>query len=224
MYSSFQEMIEEQGISKNSNEYYFLLARENKRNRKKRSIKEKIKVKLSNKKTQKIIIVQEKSDKSSKGDYNSWEAKNFHTPEEAIPGVKLFHEELENLSHQGKNRCGYLREPHWLDEKYTGLCALTEYFDLCKYPRVIDRTGKNDCPLENQFHKEACAKYQAQLKKEARKKENKYPKKEYFADSNQETLEETRILREIKKVDSSQIDYFHTSKKKKGNKGFYFQK
>lgn len=187
MYNSFQEMIEGENISKDSDMYYFLLAKENKQNRKKRAPKIKSKGRFTKKKEKK----EKKKDKEEKI-YIFPSKENYRIE---IPGIKLYSQEIDYLENKGMHKCGYLREPHWKDEVYHGLCALTN-FNLCQYPRIFYRTSQNHCPIEVHFHKEACEKYQRSLKKPAPLLE----KKEFYSDQNGNSLQEEQIQKEINNI------------------------
>jgi hypothetical protein len=62
-------------------------------------------------------------------------------------GIRLKYEDIKKLRVQNKNPCGYLREPHFYQEKFTGLCALTKKFERCKFPRTLGYLEENDCPI-----------------------------------------------------------------------------
>lgn len=147
MYNSFQEMIEGEGISKNSDIYYFLLAKENKQNRKKRSPK-------INKNLQ-------ENKEECKGNL----IESIFSEKKKVLGRILSSKELDILFSQGKYKCGYLRDVHMYEDVYTGLCALTKNFDACEYPRVFCGLSQDYCPIHKEFHKKACEEYQESLKK-----------------------------------------------------------
>ena len=73
-----------------------------------------------------------------------------------IPGRRLNYEEIEKLNSIGCNLCGYLRKPHLFLKKITGLCALTENFELCKFPREI-YSHKDNCLFLYDWEMEAIA-------------------------------------------------------------------
>jgi hypothetical protein len=92
-----------------------------------------------------------------------------------IPGVKLNHKELGKLSEEQVHWCGRLREIHILNNRLTGLCALTENFSLCKYPQIIKKGWPENCALENEFHRQAVANYQRELAEEKNRHESIAP-------------------------------------------------
>ena len=81
---------------------------------------------------------------------------------ENIPGRKLESKEIRIASEKCQ-LCGYLRNPHLFLGKFTGLCALTEDFDECKFPRILNIRTKNDCPIFSEYEKEAIEKENRRL-------------------------------------------------------------
>jgi hypothetical protein len=79
---------------------------------------------------------------------------------EHLPGKRLRNMDFEKCASEGKHLCGYLREPHLYTEnhsgveKFAGLCALCE-FEQCKFPRALDSSHKNNCPVLLEYEKKA---------------------------------------------------------------------
>jgi hypothetical protein len=89
-------------------------------------------------------------------------SENFH--KYSVHGKKLKSNELTVLFAKNQHPCGYLRELHMYHspdgDVYTGLCALTEFFNPCRFPRILRNPSRNDCPiyLENERELERKAK------------------------------------------------------------------
>lgn len=75
--------------------------------------------------------------------------KEFHIY--SVRGKKLKSNQITALLGQHKHPCGYLRSLHLYNsqdgEVLTGLCALTEFFEPCQYPRILRNPSRNDCPI-----------------------------------------------------------------------------
>jgi hypothetical protein len=84
---------------------------------------------------------------------------------EHLPGKRLRNNDFEICYSKGMYLCGYLREPHLYQEnhssleKFAGLCALCD-FQQCKFPRALNRSHKNDCPVLVKYEKIAIEKAQ----------------------------------------------------------------
>ena len=83
-----------------------------------------------------------------------------------VPGKKLNYNEMEQYNRGGEHTCGYLRDIHFYLGKFTGLCALCDDFELCKFPHIIDNTYRNDCPVLSEFDKIAKGNEQERKKNE----------------------------------------------------------
>ncbi|MFA5070806.1 MAG: hypothetical protein WC511_00355 [Candidatus Pacearchaeota archaeon] len=75
--------------------------------------------------------------------------ENFH--KYSVRGKKLKSNEITALLAQGKHPCGYLRNLHMYHgqdgDVYTGLCSLTEFFNPCRFPRILRNPSENNCPI-----------------------------------------------------------------------------
>jgi len=56
------------------------------------------------------------------------------------------YDKMEKLKSEGKYACSYLRNIHFYNERFGGLCALCN-FELCHFPRTLTNQLDNDCQI-----------------------------------------------------------------------------